>query len=170
MRRTNTKKFRINIMDIIVVLLAITCVVSIVLRSNFVKESIQPKEYRLCFQIDDIKSSSFAFFDGHEGENVRNKESGQVIGTLDAEFSRDIASYTYNDNGVEVKYSYPQASEDLSFSHERCSIIGYINLLGEMTNNGFMLEDGTILAENQMLEIVTEHIEVTIKVVSVEVK
>lgn len=174
MRKESTKKYRFNIMDVIVILLVLLCIVSIVLRSVSIKESYKPKEYLVYFEIDDIKNSSYAFFEGHSGENVRIKDSGELLGTLGSEFTRGVAIHTYTENKDEniadKQYYHPEASEDISFSYERCSISGYIVVSGEMTRDGLLINDKTLLLPEQVLNIVTEHIETTIKIVSIEQK
>lgn len=169
-RKETTKKIKINIMDIFVILVAVVCIVTVVLSATSSKKRYEQKQYQLYFQIDDIKSSSYSFFEGHEGENVRIKSSGEFLGTLGAEFSRGAAIYTYNENGDNKQYYYPESSGDTSFSHERCSINGFIVLSGEMTKDGFLVNDQTLISLNQEIEIVTEYIQVTIRVISIEEK
>ena len=174
MRKESNTKHKFNIMDAIVILLILVCIISIVWRSVSIKESYQPKEYLLYFEIDDIKNSSYAFFDGHFGENVRIKDSGEILGTLGDNFKRGEAIHTYTENMdgdvTNNQYYHPEASEDLSFSYERCSISGYIVVSGEMTKDGFLINDKTLLIAGQEIKVVTEYIETTIRIVSIEKK
>ena len=174
MRKENTKKFRINVVDILVILLALICIATIVVRAintDAAKEYYDLKEYRLYFQIDDIKSSSYVCFEGHLGETVRVKGSDIILGNLGAEFSRGVAIHTYTENKdgniTETQYYHPEPQNGNQNPEERCSISGYITVRGKMKNNGFWLYDEIQLLPEQILEIITEHIETSIRITSI---
>ena len=137
------------------------------------QQNYLPKEYRVYFQIDDINSSSFAYFDGHSGETVRIKDSDIIFGTLGSEFSRGVAVYTYTENmedGTKVDktatYPAPEGNGDL-YSEERCSISGYIVVWGNVSNNGIFLNGNTYFAKGDVLDIVSEHIGATIRITEI---
>lgn len=172
MRKVKDKRHTINIMDIFIILLALVCIFSIVLRARHTKETYVEDEYRLYFQIDDIKSSSYSFFEGHEGEIVRIKDGGQVLGTLGGDFVRGAAVYTYTENGedgskVDKSAVYPEAQEGDPYSNERCSVTGYIIVRGNRSANGLFLNGDTYLTANQSLTVLTEHIEVTLRITDI---
>lgn len=174
MRKEATKKYKINIIDILVVLLALVCIVSVVLRffsTREVKEFYASREHLVYFQIDDIRSSSYSFFDGHSGEIVRFKSDGKILGTLGADFSRGVAIHTYNENKdgniIKTEYYYPEPKDDVSYSEDRCSINGYIIVSGKMVNDVLWIDEETSLSVNQILETTTEHIEMSIRITNV---
>ncbi len=174
MRKENVKKRKINLMDVLVILLALICIGTVVARAVIVdanKEQYEIKEYRLYFQIDDIKSSSFACFDGHSGEIVRIKDSGVILGNLGSEFLRGAAIHTYTENKdgniTETKYYHPESQGDSINPEDRCSISGYIVVQGKTKNNQFLLNDELPLSSNQTLTIVTEHIETSIRITDI---
>ncbi len=175
MRKENVKKPKINLMDIVVILLILVCIGSIVLRAVATEEKYSQREYRLHFQIDEIKSSSFEYFDGHSGEIVKIKENGRVIGVLGDEFSRGVAIHTYTEDmedgtKVEHKVPYPAPKGENGYSEEMCSISGYILVLGNKSNGGIFLDGTLYLEPDQTLEIVTEHITATIRITGVSEK
>lgn len=170
MRKEHTKKHKINVIDILIILFALICIVSIVARAASTMEAKQlfaPDEYRLYFQIDDIKASSYAFFNGHEGETVRIK-SGGILGTLGNDFSRGAAVHTYTEDKdgtiTETKYYHPEPSDETTYSEERCSIKGYISVAGKLVNNALWIDDTNCLLLGQSVQIVTEHISASITV------
>ena len=177
MRKENTKKHKINLMDVLVILLALACIGTIAARAvitNSNKENYELKEYLLYFQIDDIKSSSYDSFDGHFGETVRIKDSDRILGTLGAEFTRGIAIHTYTENIdgniVETKYYHPEAQGNGLGSEERCSISGYIVVTGKIINNQFLLDDEIPISSDDIIEIITEHIQTSIRVTDIVIK
>lgn len=174
MRKENIKKYKINVIDILVILLALVCITSIAWRSVSIKEAEKiygNQEYRLYFQIDNIKSSSYSFFDGHSGETVRMKDGGAILGALGSEFVRGIAIHTYTEsedgNQTEHKHYYPESTNDSVYSADRCSISGYIVISGKLTDKGFLLNGNIPLAPNQILDVVTEHIETSIEIIDI---
>lgn len=174
MRKETNKNHRFNFMDVLAILLALICITSVIMRAVSIEEpkvTAEVKKYRLYFQIDDIRSSSYAFFDGHEGESVRLKDDNTILGTLGTEFSRGVGIFTYTENvdgnSTDKKYYYPESTNDSFYSEERCSISGYIVVGGEMIENTFWLNNQMILVPEQTLNIVTEHIETTIRIINI---
>ena len=129
MRKEQVKKHKINVMDILIILLTLVCITSIVLRATSNNNEYQPKEYRVYFEIDDIRSSSFTYFEGHSGDTVRIKSSGKILGTLGDEFVRGVAVHTYTetmDDGTVVtkQATHPAPESGALYTQERCSISG----------------------------------------------
>ena len=172
MRKENVKKHKINVMDILVILLAVICVCSIVARATSNTNVYKAKEYRVYFEIDDIRSSSFTYFEGHEGEAVRLKSNGKILGTLGGDFARGVAIHTYTENmedGTKItkQATHPLPENGALYTQERCSISGYIVVCGNYLNNGILFEDESFIKCDQELEVVTEHLEVTIRLTGV---
>ena len=174
MRKETTKKFRINIMDILVILLILVCIGSIVFRAIDTKDSFPTKEYVVRFVVEDIKSSSYSCFDGHGGEMVRLANDGTVLGYLGSSFSQGGAVHTYtvekDDKKETNQANYPMFTTNDLYSHQRCSINGEIVVKGNMGKNGVFVNGEHYLAPNMLVEIQTENIKTFIKIIDVEEK
>jgi hypothetical protein len=177
MLKDTNKKHKFNFWDLCVILLVIACIVSVVFRYRETvkwKQLYQNDEYRLYFTIDDIKSSSFTFFEDKKGApvNVVINEKTIILGNLGAEFERGRAIYTYTEtkeDGTkeEKQFFYPESESGDFCAEERCSISGYIVVSGKFTRKGFMLNGETPLSVGQMLNIYTEHINASIKITEI---
>lgn len=172
MRKETTKKHRINVIDVIVILLVLVCLISIGSRALLTMDASIPKEYRVYFQIDDIKSSSFAFLNGHEGETVRFKNDGTVLGTLGSDFVCGTAVYTYTENmedgTSEKKHAfYPGHESNDLYSSDRCSITGYIVVKGKQINGKLLVNDEVFIAPNLTLDVITEYIETSLRITNI---
>lgn len=169
MLKEKRTKYKINFFDICVILLALVCMASVVVRASIV--SNEPKEYVIRFQIDDIKSSSYDYF--FAGDTVRIKSSNEVLGVFNNDLTRQAGIFTYNDNkgGEEVKhYFYPSPVSGRFRFEERCSITGSITVMGNIKDNGFYVNDKILIDPNGTLNIISEHVEATIKITSIEAK
>ena len=165
----NNKKVKFNAMDVLIILLIIACIASVCYKAFFA-ESLAPEsdlgEYRIYFKIDDIKSTSLAYF--VPGDNVRLTSSDEKVGTLEGIVQSLLAVGAYNDNGAEIYY--PEVEDQTIYNDTRYSLTGYILVKGIMTDKGFLLNGTTYIAPNSELEIVTQHVKTSIKVVSINGK
>ena len=174
MRKENKRNFKFNIFDLVIILLVLVCATSVVLRyleAPEWKEKYSISDYRLYFEIDDIKASSYKYFSENAGKTVYMKTSDNekiLLGKLGPDMERGLAIYTYTDSEDEsdkVAY-YPESNSDSIYDEARCSIKGYIVVKGRMTNTGFLLNGETRLFMDEIttLDIVNEYISNTIKV------
>lgn len=176
MRKVDNKKHKINVMDILVILLALVCLGSVIFRMAATAPAYDDKEYIVYFEIDDIKSSSYLFFEGHEGENVRMSVDDKVfMGSLGNEYSRGVAVFTYTEdknNGEKTTHQayYPESTNGGIYTDERCSIKGFIVMTGKGSGNGIFLDEETYLAPDQTVSIATEHIEASIRITDIVAK
>ncbi len=173
MRKERTKAYRINFMDILVIFLVLACLINVFVRAWTTQQLRQEKDYNVYFQIEDIKASSYSFFDGHAGEAVRS--NGKILGTLGADFSRDVAIYTYTENmegkeGEVAHAYYPAFGDGGVASEEKCSIRGNIVVNGAMSGHGIFLDDDAYLTVGQTINIETEYIKATIKITDISEK
>ncbi len=174
MRKENKRKFKFNIFDLLIILLVLICSTSVVLRyleAPEWKAEYSLSDYRLYFEIDNIRASSYKYFGENEGESVYMKTSDNdkiFLGKLGSEMERGLAIYTYTDSedGSDKIAYYPEPNTDGIYDEARCSIKGYIVVRGRMTNTGFLLNGETrlFMDEIKALDIITEHISATIKV------
>ena len=173
MKKENNRKHKFNLFDLLVILLVLICATSVVLRyleAPEWKEEYSISEYRLYFEIDNIRASSYKYFDDYAGEVVYLNASDEgkiLLGKLGPDMDRGLAIHTYTDSeGGDKTAHYPEATTDGIYDEARCSIKGYIVVRGRMTNTGFLLNGETrlFMDEIKMLDIVTEHISATIRV------
>ena len=182
MRRENTKKFKINVMDILVILLVLVCIASIVFRSVVTKDTFPTKEYSVHFIIEDIKASSYSYFEGHEGEAIRLTKDGKVLGHLGSLFSQGSAVHSYTveytvekdgEEKVEKETKcafYPMFTDSSVYSQQRCSIMGEFVVIGNMGKNGVFVNGESYLAPEMLVEIQTENVKALIKIINIEEK
>ncbi len=165
----NKNKGRFNVIDIFLILLALLCVFSIAYRALNVDariKSTELKEYRVYFKVDDIRSSSLPYFVA--GDTVRIKQNNKTFGKLDGIVQYVPAVGAYNENGGEV--FYPNIEKPTLYNDTRYSVVGYITVKGEMTSSGFSLNGEQYISSNSTLEIVTERIQTTIRIISITEK
>ena len=174
MRKESVKRFKINVMDILVILLILVCIGSIVFRAVVIKDSFPTKEYYVRFVIEDIKSSSYSCFDGHGGETVKFSKDGTVLGYLGSSFSQGTAVHTYTvekDEKQETKRAmYPTFTDNDVYSQQRCSVIGELVVSGIRGKNGVFVNGEHYIAPEMLVEIQTENIKTSIKIIDIEEK
>lgn len=167
--KTENRKGRFNVIDVFLILLALLCIFSVVYRATDIDTNLKGrnlKEYRVYFKVDDIRSSSLGYFVA--GDNVRIKQNNKTFGTLDGIVQYVPAVGAYNENGGEV--FYPNIDKPTVYNDTRYSLVGYITVRGEMKDGGFMLGGEQYLSSNSTLEIVTERIQTTIRIISITEK
>ena len=167
MYNNNEKKGKFNAIDALLILLAILCVFGVAFRaySESKSNSANLAEYRKYFKIDDISSASLKYFTA--GDIVRVKSTGATFGKLDAIVQHVPAVGVYNENGAEI--FYPETDGGI-YAPTRYSVVGYITVRGEQTKNGFLLGGETYVASGSEMEIVTDKIQTTIKILSIDEK
>ena len=175
MRKERNEKFRINVMDILIILLVILCIVSISFRAWQTKDMYAIKEYSVYFCIDDIRYSSYEFFDGHAGEAVRTLD-GQLLGTLGDDFVHGVPFSTYTVDKVHgiviaSQSADTQGEDDNTSQKERCSIAGNVVVCGKMSgkekSNGVFLDGDIYIGRGNTVDIKTEYIQATIKILDI---
>jgi hypothetical protein len=163
------KKAKFNAIDVLIILLILACIASVVYKAFFA-ESVAPEsdleEYRIYFKVDDIKSTSVAYF--VPGDNVRLTSNDESFGTLESIGQILLAVGAYNENGGEIYY--PDVEDQTIYNDTRYSLTGYILVKGVITDKGFLLNGTTYIAPNTELEIVTQHLKTCIKIVSINAK
>ena len=151
------------------------CIVSIALRAiqvTYWKEKYHDKNYRLYFEIDNIKSSSFTFFEDKADESVYVVAADgerTFIGTLGDELERGRAFKSVSEINPETqeteikKYYYPESDDNL-YGDGRCSIKGYIDVFGKVTKSSFLLGGKPLIHFGDEIKIETEHISVVVRI------
>lgn len=160
------KKSRFNAIDGVIILLVLLCIVAIAYKAityndNAVNADL--KEYRVHFKVDNISSSSYDYF--VKGDTMRIKSTNRAFGTLEGINQHVPAVGAYNENGGKVLY--PSLENLGIYNDTRYSLSGYITVRGEMTEYGFLLNGDTYIASNSTLDIISEHIETTIRIIDI---
>ncbi len=169
MSRNKTKKAKFNAIDGIIILLVLACIASLAYKAFVIGEienGTGLSEYRVYFKIDDIKSTSADYF--LAGDIVRVKSSEKVMGVLDGIVQHIPAVGAYNENGEEI--FYPDLNNSTIYDETRYSLVGYITVKGEMTESGFLLNGESYIAPNSIIEIVTDKVESSIRIISINEK
>ena len=160
------KKSRFNAIDGVIILLVLLCLVAIAYKAityNDHAVNADLKEYRVHFKVDNISSSSYDYF--VKGDTMRIKSTNRAFGTLEGINQHVPAVGTYNENGGKVLY--PLLENLGIYNDTRYSLSGYITVRGEMTEYGFLLNGDTYIASNSTLDIISEHIETTIRIIDI---
>lgn len=168
MSNENTKKGRFNAIDAFIILLAIACIVTVAYRFVSTDESLASnnyKEYNVKFAIDSVRASAYPYL--VTGDTVRLKSNGKTLGTLSGMNLHIPAVGAYNENGAEVLY--PDIANPTYLNDTRYYSVGYITVKGEMTQAG-LLVGGVYVVPNSSLAVVTEHIETTVRIISIDEK
>lgn len=169
MNNTNVKKGKFNAIDFFVILVALACLFTIVYRAVVVDENAvnaRLDEYIIHFKIDSIRSSALDYL--KSGDTLRIKSSNKVLGKLEGIDQHLAAVGAYNENGGKV--FYPMLENLSIYNDTRYTVSGYITVRGEMTENGFLLNGDTYTASNMVYEIISEHIETTIRIIDITEK
>ena len=151
--------------DVFIIALAVVCILGVLLRSFvFDKEDkySDMTEFIITFKSEGVQDEALSYL--VEGDLFRIKASKKPIGRLDGEIIHTVKGDEYNDNGEGVSQSplgeYP--------AQTRLNIVGRIFARGKMTDRGLYLESGVYLLPNVQLITVSEHIEIAIRILSIE--
>lgn len=166
LKSNEARRGRFNVMDAFIILVVLVCIVSFVYRLNLIDGigvSNTNEEYSLYFEIEDIRNTSTNSL--IPGDTVRLVETDEKMGRFDEIVQNIPALATYTEDGRGIYY--PPENEENKYDETRYYVTGYISVSGRMTDTGFLLNGNTYIAPNSTLLIVTEHIQVSIKVVNI---
>lgn len=169
MSNENKKKGRFNAIDAFVILLIVACIVGVVYRYITLEETsvnATLKEYVIHFKVADVSGTSLKYF--KTGDTFRIKSNGVRLGTLDGIQQHVPAVGAYNKNGAKIYY--PQLEEETTYNTSHYSAVGYITVKGKMTADGFLLNGNTYITANDDLHVLSEHVETTLRVMSITEK
>ena len=145
MIKKQDKKLRFNIVDGFVVLLLALCIASIVSRALVIDEKYQvesPKDYVVEFVVENIDQVKKSAIDNLcSGDAVVILQDGLELGTLDGE---------------------------IVYSDDSQTATGHLVINGVFENDILKMLNGISIAVNNEIEIATERVQITIKIVSIE--
>ena len=142
MIKKQEKKLRFNIVDALVLLVAILCIATVVNRAMVINDrytDIEYSEYTVKFSIENTDNDvMFATM-------IASIKSGDNVNKLSEEEQK---SPVENENDI-VLYSLGKIDGALTFDDEKNSAIGFITVKGIMTVKGIELPNGEyIVAES----------------------
>ena len=169
MSKDNTQRFKLNIIDVFIIALIVLCIFTVLFRAfALAKEESKTDNYReyiISFKAENVRGSSLKYF--IDGDHVRIKSKNKVIGKLFGGITNIEAVGEYTDNG---EIFNPDILDNDFNQTTRYNIRGDIIAKGEMTNRGLWLESGIRIAPNNEFLIITEHLEINIRIMSVGLK
>ena len=169
MSKDNTQRFKINIIDVFIIALIVLCIFTALFRA-FVLAKEESKndnyrEYIISFKAENVRGTSLKYF--IDGDHVRIKSKNKLIGKLAGEITHVEAMGEYIDNGEMFN---PDVQTEHATPITRYNVRGDIIAKGEMTSRGLLLDSGIRITPNNEFVIITEHIEVSIRIMSVALK
>ena len=161
-QNTNTEmKLRFNVIDVLILLIALACVIGLILRFGNVgglSGTENLKSYDVYFSVSNIAYTSEDAF--VQGDTVRLVESGAVLGEfaglesiLPAEF------FARDENGNLIAVNYPEST--------RIDVTGRIVSLGVMGENGDWLNGTTYIAAGTEYAVQSEHMDFVLKITNI---
>ena len=167
-KNKNENVLKLSSFDFFIIILALCCIASIVLRAfvfNFGDDNTVSREYVITFKAENIRSSSLEYF--RTGDTARIRSAGKIVGTVDQILNHTPSIGEYNDSGAVY---YPEETGEGLLDDSRFDVTGTIIAVGNMTEKGFLLDSGEYIFAGSEMIIVTEHIEVGVKIMNIEEK
>lgn len=163
--RVKTKKFSINVLDILIIIVILASVAGIAFRILSSDKDYSPadmKEYKIGFSVSDIADTTALAIHGSDiVYNVDGKAIGTVIGGKNDTLSTVAAKYTVlNSEGKYVEVSYPDS--------------GRVDAVGELVCKGISESDGRFILLGEytvtvgdVISVHTETVDFSITVISI---
>ena len=162
---SDKKKFRFNILDVIIILVVVACLAGAAVRYSLpAKLGITPggnKEAIVTFFVENVRTDTIDAL--IEGDEYFSKEHDTVFGTL------------YNVAGFQIEphVVYGEDSNGLvrsSTINHRSDLIGYFKVKGMETDRGFLLNNSKKIAPGDNIEIYSSNRRMTILVENISVE
>ena len=154
-------RFRLNVIDLLIVLIVLACAVGLVVRFGNVgkmgaEESL--RTYDIYFTVSNIAYTAEAAF--VSGDTVTLADSGVVLGEFVALESILPAEFLSRDaNGNLISVRYPEST--------RIDVTGRITAHGVMSENGFLVNGTTYVASGAEYSVQSEHMDFILKITSI---
>ncbi|MBQ8342117.1 MAG: hypothetical protein IJY22_07080 [Clostridia bacterium] len=158
--------FRINVFDVILILLAILCIVGIWQRQNIrrlLEEEQAADAYTVSFEIDCLRDTSLQYLTAGTVLYVKEGDARVILGTIAGEVAVVDAStekmyITEDGETIYVDAYYP---EDYS------AVKAVLNCQGLHHNGGFLAGGSYPLSVNQSVTVYTENADFQICITSI---
>ena len=159
--------FRINILDIVLILLVILCIVGVWQRSNIQKIFTSGEEldsYTVTFEIRKLRSTAADLLTVNTALYTEDNGMRISLGNLSESPSVSAAvEYMYDESGNIVEAVYPE--DDYEYLLD---VTGKLSCRGITQDGSFLLEGKTYLAVNQTIVAYTEKADFEIRIVGIE--
>lgn len=162
-----TARVRFNLLDAVLILLAILCVVGIWQRHNLQNLFASNEEmdaYTVTFEIRKLRSTTVELLT--KDTELYLEENGERVslGTLAENVSSTAASvYFQDEDGNTQQAFYPQDNYEYLLD-----VKGKLNARGIDHNGAFLLEGKTHLAVNRTVTVHTETADLEIRIINIE--
>ena len=158
--------WRINFLDVVLILLAILCIVGVWQRKNlqklFTSEEVM-ESYTVTFEIRKLRSTTVELLQKGSEFYLTDGDDITVLGTLAVPVSTAAATeYFTDENGKTESAVYPQDQYEYLLD-----VTGTLTCRGIRRDNAFLLEGKTYLAVNQTVAAHTENADVTLRITSI---
>jgi len=171
MKNSETKKIfsriRFNVVDAVLILLAILAIVGVWQRKNLQKlfETGEALEsYTVTFEIKKIRSTTVDLLEKGTALYLEDNDTQVSLGTLAEQVSTSAATvYLQNNEGETVKAVYPQDSFEYLLDAN-----GVLNCRGIEHEGTFLLEGKAYLAVNQVVRAYTETADFEIRITGIQ--
>lgn len=154
-------RFRLNVIDLLIVLIVLACVVGLVVRFGNVGkfgDEASLKTYDVYFTVSNIAYTTESAF--VSGDVVTLAESGVVLGEFAALETILPAEFLARDeNGNLISVRYPEST--------RIDVTGRIVARGVMSENGFLVNGTTYVASGAEYAVQSEHMDFVLKITSI---
>ena len=174
--RTGEKaRFRLNAIDVLVIVLVVVCIAGVILRHTVLENMNfggEEKDYYITFTVSSISYSQLQLIDLAKDEAETNgnwvylSDGYTKLGNLTALGEQNKESFVYkNGNGktVSVVYSDNEADEDVPWS-----LTGKILCKGNYSENGgFLLNGNQFISPNTELEVCMKYCDFTLKIIDI---
>lgn len=166
MEEKKTSRFRINMLDVVLLLLAILCAVGIWQRNNIRALFASGEEldsYTVSFEIRKLRSATVELLPKGTALYTDDGEDRVPLGTIADHLSVSAAfEYLPNDKGEPVKSVYPEDEyENLLDANGKLTCRG-------IERNGRFLVDGELyLAVNQTIYAMSEDVDLEIRITAI---
>ena len=154
-------KTRFNVIDVLIILIALACVVGLVLRFGNVgglSTTENLKAFDVYFSVSNIAYTSEDAF--VQGDTVRLADSGAVLGEFAGLESILPAEFLARDeSGNLIAVNYPEST--------RIDVTGRIVSHGVMSDNGYLLNGTTYIAAGTEYVVQSEHMDFVLKITNI---
>ena len=158
----NVSKKKLNVIDVLILLVIVTCVVGLVVRFGnfgFSSSSEDLDDYEISFLVSNIAYDSQYYFS--QGDTVTLVDKGVVLGKLDGLVKPTPAVFSAQEkNGMPITVSYPTESS-------RIDVKGTIASKGVMGENGYLLGGTTYIAPGAEYKVQSEHMDFVLTITDI---
>ena len=164
--RKMKKQIRFNLLDAVLVVLALLCVIGIWQRANLQKlftPEGENDDYIITFEVKRLRSTTADLLDKDTLFYIEENGEREELGKLSERVSASAATvYLQDASGNTVSAVYPESSYEYLLD-----VSGSLQCRGMMSDGAFLLNGKVFLAVNQTVSVRTERADLEIRVVSI---